>query len=158
MRRELGVEAFGINWFELPPNAEGREHDESDTGQEEVNVIIRGSGVYRIEDEEVPFSAGTIFRFDAQTTRQPVAGPNGFTMVAIGAGRAATNRGVRSDLLRPVYASTMTTIELTPDEVQLVRSALKAFLDDFGHEEMDVIRRLQAILAKLPEESPPPTA
>ncbi len=60
--------------------------------------------------------------------------------------------------LRPVYASAMTTIELTPDEVQLVRSALKAFLDDFGHEEMDVIRRLQAILAKLPEESPPPTA
>ena len=51
VRRELGVEAFGINWFELPPNAEGREHDESETGQEEVNVIIRGSGVYRIEDE-----------------------------------------------------------------------------------------------------------
>ena len=23
VRRELGVEAFGINWFELPPNAEG---------------------------------------------------------------------------------------------------------------------------------------
>ena len=28
LRRELGVEAFGINWFELPPNAEGFEHDE----------------------------------------------------------------------------------------------------------------------------------
>jgi len=85
VRRELGVEAFGINWFELPPNAEGREHDESETGHEEVNVIIRGSGVYRIEDLEVPFSAGTIFRFDPQTTRQPVAGPDGFTMVAVGA-------------------------------------------------------------------------
>jgi len=85
VRRELGVEAFGINWFELPPNAEGREHDESETGHEEVNVIIRGSGVYRIEDEEVPFSAGTIFRFDPKTTRQPVAGPDGFTMVAVGA-------------------------------------------------------------------------
>ena len=32
VRRELGVEAFGINWFELPPNVEGREHDESETG------------------------------------------------------------------------------------------------------------------------------
>ena len=49
VRRELGVEAFGINWFELPPNAEGFEHDESETQQEEVNVIVRGSGVYRIE-------------------------------------------------------------------------------------------------------------
>ncbi|HEY2182882.1 MAG TPA: hypothetical protein VGH18_01805 [Gaiellaceae bacterium] len=52
----------------------------------------------------------------------------------------------------------MTSIELNPDEVQLMRSALKAFLDDFGHEEMDVLRRIQALLAKLPEESPPPTA
>ncbi len=52
----------------------------------------------------------------------------------------------------------MTTIELTPDEAQLMRSALKAFLDDFGHEEMDVLRRIQALLAKLPEETPPPTA
>jgi len=25
VRRELGVEAFGINWYELPPNTEGRE-------------------------------------------------------------------------------------------------------------------------------------
>ena len=89
VRRELGVEAFGINWFELPPNAEGRRHDESETGQEEVNVIVRGSGVYRIDDEEVPFTAGTIFRFDPDATRQPVAGPEGFTMIAIGAPRGS---------------------------------------------------------------------
>jgi hypothetical protein len=48
----------------------------------------------------------------------------------------------------------MTTIELTPDEVQLMRSALHSFLDDFGHDESDVIRRIQELLAKLPEESP----
>jgi mannose-6-phosphate isomerase-like protein (cupin superfamily) len=89
LRRELGVEAFGVNWFELPPNAEGRRHDESETGQEEVNVIVRGAGVYRIDDEEVPFAAGTIFRFDPETTRQPVAGPEGVTMVAIGARRGS---------------------------------------------------------------------
>jgi hypothetical protein len=52
----------------------------------------------------------------------------------------------------------MTMIELTPEEVQLTRAALRSFLDDFGHEEMDVVRRLQALLAKLPEESPPPSA
>jgi mannose-6-phosphate isomerase-like protein (cupin superfamily) len=89
VRRELGVEAFGINWFELPPNAEGHRHDETGSGQEEVNVIVRGSGVYRIDDEEVPFESGTIFRFDPETTRQPVAGPEGFTMVAIGAPRGS---------------------------------------------------------------------
>jgi mannose-6-phosphate isomerase-like protein (cupin superfamily) len=89
VRRELGVEAFGINWFEVPPNMEGRKHVESDSGQEEVNVIVRGSGVYRIEDEEVAFTAGAIFRFDPETTRQPVAGPDGFAMVAIGARRGS---------------------------------------------------------------------
>ena len=85
VRRELGVEAFGVNWFEIPPGTEGREHDESDTRQEEVNVIIRGGGVYRVDGEEIPVSAGTFLRFDPGTTRQPVAGPDGMTMVAIGA-------------------------------------------------------------------------
>jgi hypothetical protein len=46
----------------------------------------------------------------------------------------------------------MHTLELTDDELRLVREALHAFLDDFGHDEMDVVRRLQALLAKLPAE------
>jgi quercetin dioxygenase-like cupin family protein len=89
VRRELGVEAFGVNWFEIPPNAEGREHNEDGSGQEEVNVIIRGSGVYRVEGEEIPCETGTVFRFDPETTRQPVAGPDGMTMIAIGARRGS---------------------------------------------------------------------
>jgi mannose-6-phosphate isomerase-like protein (cupin superfamily) len=89
IRRELGVQAFGINWFEIPPGAEGREHDESETEQEEVNVIIQGSGVYRIEGEEVPVRAGTFMRFDPGTTRVPVAGPQGMTMIAVGARRGS---------------------------------------------------------------------
>jgi quercetin dioxygenase-like cupin family protein len=89
VRRELGVQAFGINWFEIPAGAEGREHDESETQQEEVNVIIRGSGVYRIEGEEVPVRAGTFMRFDPGTTRVPVAGPEGMTMIAVGARRGS---------------------------------------------------------------------
>jgi hypothetical protein len=42
------------------------------------------------------------------------------------------------------------SIELTDDEVTLLRNALHAFLDDFGHEEADVVARIQALLAKLP--------
>ncbi|MGZ4334547.1 MAG: cupin domain-containing protein [Gaiellaceae bacterium] len=89
MRRQLGVEAFGVNWFEIPPNMEGKEHDESETGQEEVNVVIRGSGTYRVEGEEIPVRVGTFLRFDPGTTRQPVAGPEGLTMIAIGARRGS---------------------------------------------------------------------
>jgi quercetin dioxygenase-like cupin family protein len=89
VRRQLGVEAFGINWFEIPPGMEGVEHDEGSTGQEEVNVIVRGSGVYRVEGDEVHFSAGSVFRFDPETTRQVVGGPEGCTMIAVGARRGA---------------------------------------------------------------------
>jgi hypothetical protein len=54
----------------------------------------------------------------------------------------------------------MTTIELTDDELVLVHNALHTFLDDFGHEEIDVVRRVKALLAKLPaaSEEPPPAA
>jgi mannose-6-phosphate isomerase-like protein (cupin superfamily) len=89
VRRELGVQAFGINWYEIPPNAAGHEHDERETGQEEVNVIIRGSGVYRVEGEEVPVREGTFLRFDPETTRMPVAGPDGLTMIAVGVRRGS---------------------------------------------------------------------
>jgi hypothetical protein len=47
----------------------------------------------------------------------------------------------------------MATIELTGDELRLLREALHAFLDDFGHEEMDVVQRVKELLAKLPEET-----
>jgi hypothetical protein len=53
---------------------------------------------------------------------------------------------------------TMSTIDLTTEDLQLLRAALKSFLDDFGHEEMDVVRRIQALLAKLPDEDPSPAA
>jgi hypothetical protein len=42
------------------------------------------------------------------------------------------------------------TIELTDDELRLVRTALHAYLDDFGHEEADVLRIVKELLAKLP--------
>jgi hypothetical protein len=45
----------------------------------------------------------------------------------------------------------VTTIDLTDDEVRLVREALRSFMDDFGHEEIDVVRSIQAVLAKLPD-------
>ena len=44
----------------------------------------------------------------------------------------------------------MHRIELTDDELRLLREALRAYLDDFGHEEADVLRRIKALIAKLP--------
>jgi hypothetical protein len=45
----------------------------------------------------------------------------------------------------------MHTIELSDDELRLVLAALHAYLDDFGHEEADVLRSIKAIIARLPD-------
>jgi hypothetical protein len=44
----------------------------------------------------------------------------------------------------------MHTIELTDDELRLLQAALHSYLDDFGHEQADVLRRIKALIAKLP--------
>ena len=44
----------------------------------------------------------------------------------------------------------MHTIELTEDELQLLNAALHSYLDDFGHNEADVLRLIKQLIAKLP--------
>ena len=44
----------------------------------------------------------------------------------------------------------MYTLELTDDELRLLRSALQSYLEDFGHDEADVLRAVKALIAKLP--------
>jgi hypothetical protein len=47
----------------------------------------------------------------------------------------------------------MHTIELTDEELRLLRNALHSFLEDFGHDEADVLRAIKQLLAKLPDAS-----
>jgi hypothetical protein len=44
----------------------------------------------------------------------------------------------------------MHMIELTDEELRLLHSALHSYLDDFGHEEAEVLRRIKDLIAKLP--------
>jgi hypothetical protein len=48
----------------------------------------------------------------------------------------------------------MHTLELTDEELRLIRAALRSYLDDFGHEEADVLRLVKQLIAKLPDVSP----
>jgi hypothetical protein len=45
----------------------------------------------------------------------------------------------------------MHTIELSDAELKLLNAALHSYLDDFGHEEGDVLRAIKALMAKLPQ-------
>jgi hypothetical protein len=43
-------------------------------------------------------------------------------------------------------------LELTPAQLKITFTALKAFLDDFGHDERDVHEVVREVLSKLPDE------
>ena len=43
------------------------------------------------------------------------------------------------------------TIELSDEELRLLHAALHSYLDDFGHDEADVLRLIKALIAKLPQ-------
>ena len=44
------------------------------------------------------------------------------------------------------------TLHLTPPQLKVVHTALKSMLDDFGHDEKEVVRAIHAVLDKLPDE------
>lgn len=85
IRKQLGVRAFGINQVELAPETEGREHDHTDSGQEEVYLVLRGGGVLRVDGDEVELRPGRYVFVAAGSRRRPVAGPDGLSFVAVGA-------------------------------------------------------------------------
>ena len=46
----------------------------------------------------------------------------------------------------------MHTITLDDEELRLLHAAPRSFLEDFGHEEVDVLRAVKSLIAKLPPE------
>lgn len=44
----------------------------------------------------------------------------------------------------------MIAIELTHEELRLVRNALSAFLADFGHKEHELVSQVRELLGKIP--------
>jgi hypothetical protein len=50
------------------------------------------------------------------------------------------------------------SIELNDRELRLVQAALHSYLDDFGHDEADVLREIKQLIAKLPTPGVPDEA
>lgn len=42
------------------------------------------------------------------------------------------------------------TVELSDEELRIIHSALRSYLEDFGHDEADILRAVKALLEKLP--------
>jgi quercetin dioxygenase-like cupin family protein len=81
----LSARAVKLNQFDNEPGQAGKEHDEQESGQEEVYVALRGSGVVRVDGAELPFRPGLYVLVSPESARQVVAGDEGLGYLVVGA-------------------------------------------------------------------------
>ena len=80
----LGLERCGLSYQRIPPNYRfpyGHTHKE----QEEVYVVVRGSGRMKLDDEIVELKEWDVVRVSPGTWRGYEAGPDGLEIIVIGA-------------------------------------------------------------------------
>jgi uncharacterized cupin superfamily protein len=83
---ELEVGAFGMNIFDMPPNTGEQypEHDHGHDRQEEVYVVLKGSGRIVVDGKDVPLDPETVVRCGPGVTRKIFAGDQGMRVLALG--------------------------------------------------------------------------
>ena len=89
-RAELGVTAWGMQVFTLPPDWDGYpDHDHGpdafDANQEEVYIPLEGSGRLFADDEVFELRPGVMVRVGPEQLRRIVPGDEGIRFVALGA-------------------------------------------------------------------------
>jgi len=84
-RAELGVESFGLQVIDLPPDFENYpEHDHANDGQEEVFMAIKGGGEIEIDGQRFPLDPDHMARVASGTKRKIWPGAEGMRMVIVG--------------------------------------------------------------------------
>jgi mannose-6-phosphate isomerase-like protein (cupin superfamily) len=84
-RAELGVESFGMQVLDLPPNLEGYpEHDHGEDRQEEVYIVLRGAADIEIEGERHKLDPERMVRVGPGVTRKLLTGSEGARILALG--------------------------------------------------------------------------
>jgi quercetin dioxygenase-like cupin family protein len=84
VRHELGGTAFGLNQIDFPPGKVGSEHDELESGQEEIYYCLGGSGVLTIDGEDVTMQPGRYILVSPDAKRRPTAGQEGLSFICVG--------------------------------------------------------------------------
>ena len=84
VRAGLEITAFGANIMDLPPDYSTKAHDESDSGQQELYVALRGSGSVDIDGERHPLDADHLVCVNPGTSRVLSSGAEGMRVLIIG--------------------------------------------------------------------------
>jgi hypothetical protein len=83
-RAGLDITAFGVQIMDLPENYTTSSHDESDTGQQELYVALRGSGAVVAGETRLPLDAEHLVRVDAGVDRVLTSGSDGLRVLCVG--------------------------------------------------------------------------
>ena len=84
VRPGLDITAFGANIMDLPPDYSTKSHDESESGQQELYVAMRGAGSVDIDGQSHSLDGDHVVRVDAGTSRVLSSGPDGLRVLCIG--------------------------------------------------------------------------
>ena len=86
VRKALEIESFGVNEFELAAGSTTYpEHDELKTGQDELFVVLEGSGTMTIDGESFELVPGRYVYVTPESRRHIAPGLGGMRYIAIGA-------------------------------------------------------------------------
>ena len=94
-RKHLGSEHLGVSYFRYGPGFRspmGHSHRE----QEEVYVVLSGSGRIKLDDEIVALRQWDAVRVAPNTVRALEGGPDGLEVIAVGSDRPEGGDGVRA--------------------------------------------------------------
>jgi uncharacterized cupin superfamily protein len=84
-RAALGVSSFGMQVLRLPRSFDRYPaHDHSESGQEEVFIVLEGAATLRAGDEEHQLEPGVFARVGPNETRELLTGEQPAVILALG--------------------------------------------------------------------------
>ncbi|MGH3036645.1 MAG: TPR end-of-group domain-containing protein [Gaiellaceae bacterium] len=97
IRHHFGIESFGVNAWTAAGAGDRviNEHDETDDGNEELYLVIRGRATFELDGERLEAPTGTLVYVKPEVKRTAFADEAGTTILAVGGvpGKAYESQG-----------------------------------------------------------------